>query len=89
MFKVNDKVVCISRFETSLPAPQVGTVYVVERLALGRYPGGEIDYGLILVGFRHIWFKKRFRKLSDIKAENTAKHAELARLTCPTINTHS
>jgi hypothetical protein len=47
-----------------------------ERLALGLYPSGEIDYGLVLVGFRHTWFKKRFRKLSEIKAENAAKRAE-------------
>lgn len=84
-FQINDKVVCVDAapsrnclFPSS--ALKKGSIYVVEGLDLEEDMQGDI--GLHLVGVssflhpRGIWLgwnSRRFRKLSEVQAENTLR----------------
>ena len=88
MFQINDKVVCVDNdgwYYDRLPVPpQKGPVYVVEYVVPQGTSGqrnterlGLTRYCLMLVGVEGEWHPARFRKLSDIQAENAAKRAEV------------
>lgn len=75
MFQVSDKVVCVddspgrSCREKHLV---LGMIYVIE----GFNDKGPNDFGLWLTGQPKPWLATRFRKLSDIKAENALKNKQ-------------
>jgi proteasome assembly chaperone (PAC2) family protein len=85
MFQINDKVVCVEKFIGSGNTtggygglPQVGTVYVIRSFSS---QGGPRLVGLCAGywwdGEEASWVLHKFRKLSDIKAENAAKRWEV------------
>ena len=90
MFEVSDKVVCVDDQPPIHPVGyklKKGTVYVVE--SIDSVPDGRGDFGLFLTGVPNFrmgnrlipWRSTRFRKLSEIKAENAerAKKEEILR----------
>ena len=85
MFQINDKVVCVDARNTGDPTLAMplkeGVVYVVRGVDTD-FPDGAV--GLFVVGAcAGYWGRqgevpfdsKRFRKLSDVQAENAAKRA--------------
>lgn len=88
MFQINDKVVCVDDGDWTYdkwPAcpPIKGVVYVIEYLVPQGTSGqpnnarlGPTKYCLMLVGVEGEWHPARFRKLSEIQAENAAKQAD-------------
>ena len=81
MFQINDKVVCVDDSVSCQTGEKLlcnGVVYVVDGTdGVPDKTGGD---GIFLVGIRRLpmgWRASRFRKLSDIKAENAVKRAEV------------
>lgn len=86
MFEINDKVVCVGSFSNAMnmiDVPAKGSVYVVRDVS-GPWPDGYL--GLRLTGMisrindegMETWYcSSKFRKLSDIQAENAARRANV------------
>lgn len=86
MFSISDKVVCVdtkprgtSARPPGYPYPTEGQIYVVRDV--WQHPRASEGYMIQLVGFpehhtrdgvRMGWTPSRFRKLTDIQAENAA-----------------
>lgn len=89
MFQVSDKVVCVDDSASSITGDRPlkkGVVYVVE--ATDGVPDKDGNEGIWPVGIRTLtplvgWSARRFRKLSEVKADNALKNAgkELVRVT--------
>lgn len=83
-FQVSDKVVCVEEFtdppEPNYANPELNVVYVVREVRLFPYESILKEGSLLLVGIcggflngqEYSFWAKRFRKLSDLKAENAA-----------------
>jgi hypothetical protein len=87
MFQINDKVVCLDdsewRYDAPPLPPKKGGVYVVEfvvpRGITGQRPASHLpptNYCVMLVGMPDgAWHPERFRKLSEIQADNAARRS--------------
>lgn len=84
MFQISDKVVCVDdqgwRPDLLPPTPHKGVLYVVQGDTSpeiwGQKPNPNLpapDQYIKLIGMDGAWHPSRFRKLSDIKAENALK----------------
>lgn len=73
MFEVGEKVVCVDDSPGSVPSTsrvEKGKIYVVESTEKETPSTWAV---VQLVGMDGDWFIHRFRKLTDIQAENKAK----------------
>ncbi len=91
MFQINDKIVCVddspargANRHRGAPLPiEKGKTYVVRGMATSPATGNAVVYlvgisfPLNREGLEYGFQTIRFRKLSDIKAENAAKRAEV------------